>query len=68
MYLTIKQIPICLSVCLSSYILRTVHLTYFTLGRFVADDRRKCSVGFGAVWTRTNLLVLRVQKKTKAES
>lgn len=29
----------------------TVHPIYFILGRFVADDRRKCSVEFGGIWT-----------------
>ena len=38
-----------LSVC-GSAILWTVHLTYLTLGRFVAEDPRKSSVGYGAIW------------------
>lgn len=39
---------VCLSVCYSN-ILRTVHLTNLTLGRFVAEDPGKCSVQFGHI-------------------
>lgn len=49
--LTIKQgISLFLSVCYS-HNSRTVHLIYFGLGRFVAEDPRKYSVDFGVIWT-----------------
>lgn len=39
-----------LSVCYSQ-ISGTVHQIYFTLGRLVAEDVRKCRVEFDAIWT-----------------
>lgn len=45
---TLKMSVVCLSVCYSN-ILRTVHLTNLTLGRFVAEDPGKCSVQFGHI-------------------
>lgn len=44
-HLTVKQ-EICWSECYLK-ILRTAHLIYFTLGRFVAEHLRNCSVAFG---------------------
>lgn len=50
--LTIKQ-GICQSVRLSVryfHITRTAHPIHITIARFAAEDARKCSVQFGAIW------------------
>lgn len=47
MYLTIKR---GMSVC-DSLFSRTVHPIYFTLGRFVGEEKRKCSVAFQTICT-----------------
>ena len=45
-----RNLPVCY-LC----ILRTVSLIYFTLGRFVVEDLRKCRVEFGAVWKHKHI-------------
>lgn len=42
------------------YISRTIHPNYFTFGRFVADDSRKCSVEFGAIRTYDTFSIINV--------
>lgn len=34
-----------------AHILRTIHQIDYTLGKFVNEVQRKCSVKFGVIWT-----------------
>lgn len=65
MHVTLKQgISVCLSVH-PRHIWRTAHSIFFTLGRCVVEDERKCIVQLGAIWTfdTFNINTLRISSK-----
>lgn len=47
-------------VCLTLHVWRTVQPIYFTLGRFVDEDLRKCSAEFAAIWTNFTFTISRM--------
>lgn len=48
-----------ISVCLYVIFQRTIHQVYFTLGRYVAEEQRKCSVD--AVLTYNHSILIHLE-------